>query len=253
MSLLSWVSPGEEGDSWAGSSPISPWRAGGRLCMPLYWNLNNDRKLALIENAKNGAGIQWEHLTLVDRAVHHFKHVICISLLRVCNNPRRVFFSTYKWESEAPRGWGLCPGLQSWEVAALRTGSLFNHSARPPLHLVGKRPRSEVRCVPAHEPCNPGQMISLLEPQFAHLQNGCELWHANHTGLLEGLTNLTVHMAYDKSFSNIWGEWQATVQRVTQSWTQLKQLSMHALFVNMIHWIPFQQNLLYYTFSRLSQ
>ena len=28
----------------------------------------------------------------VDRAVHHFKHVICISLLHVCNNPRRVFF-----------------------------------------------------------------------------------------------------------------------------------------------------------------
>ena len=189
----------------------------------------------------------------VDRAVHHFKHVICISLLHVCNNPRRVFFPTYKWESEAPRGWGLCPGLQSWKVAALRTGSLFNHSAHPSLHLVGKRPRSEVRYVPAHEPCNPGQMISLLEPQFAHLQNGCELWHANHTGLLEGWTNLTVHMAYDKSFSNIWGEWQATVQRVTQSWTQLKQLSMHALFVNMIHWIPFQQNLLYYTFSRLSQ
>ena len=140
-------------------------------------------------------------------------------------------FFSYKWESEAPRGWGLCLGLWSWEVVALRTGSLFNHSARLPLHLVGKRPWSEVRCIPTHEPCNPRQMTSLLEPQFAYRQNGCELWHANHIGLLEGLTNLTVHMAYDKNFSNIWGEWQATVQRVTQSWIQLKQLSMHAFLL----------------------
>ena len=107
----------------------------------------------------------------VDRVVHRFKQITCISLLQ----SNEGFFSYLQVRIQGPeRVRTLSRVTKLGRGSAERTGSLFNHSALLPLSLVGKRPHSEARCVPAREPCNLGQMTSLLEPQFAHLQNGRE-------------------------------------------------------------------------------
>ena len=49
----------------------------------------------------------------MEHAVHFLKHIMCINLFNFCNNPVKVFFSNYKWESEAQRGLELCPELLS--------------------------------------------------------------------------------------------------------------------------------------------